>query len=268
MISIRGGSGLGDAIYLQSVACAFIARGERVEVCSDWPDLFAPLGDWVKVSPFRRQPVDRNAHYSMRRGIAETSQFEDCCIQAGLGRNVEFALRWRVRNLGALDRLPNPHGLPAVVVSMPRAPFGRDDGFGVEFLPNCHRIQQSINMLRGRALTVQVGKGEAAFEFKGIDLDLANETSVSDLLDVATLADGFLGFCSYIVPLAEAQSKPGLFVWSSRGLHSPHLVVRQMTPEKILHRKSSAYAVDDCDEETLKAAVDAFYLQVRRPALV
>lgn len=268
MISIRGGSGLGDAIYLQSIARALIEMGETVEACSDWPDVFAPLGDRVKVSPFRRHPVDHNAHYSMRRGVAGTSQFEDCCIQAGLGRNVEFRLGWQVRNASVLDRLSNPHGLPVVVVSMPRAPFGRDDGFGVEFLPNCHRIQQAINMLRGRALTVQVGKGEAAFEFRGIDLDLANETNVSDLLDVASLAAGFLGFCSYIVPMAEAQEKPGLFVWSRRGLQSRHLVVRQMTPEKILHRRSSAFVIDDCDEEAMRTAVDAFYLSVRRPALV
>ena len=268
MISIRGGSGLGDAIYLQSVARELIGRGDTVEVCSDWPDVFAPLGDKVKVSPFRRHPVDRNAHYSMRRGVAGTSQFEDCCIQAGLGREVEFRLGWQIRNVGVLDPLPNPYGLPVVVVSMPRAPFGRDDGFGVEFLPNCTRIQQAIDLLRGRALTVQLGKGEAAFEFKGIDIDLVNQTSVSDLLDVAALADGFLGFCSYIVPMAEAQQKPGLFIWSRKGLSSPHLVVRQMTPEKILHRRSSGHVVDDCNDETLKVAVEALYQKIRRPALV
>jgi hypothetical protein len=68
---------------------------------------------------------------------------------------------------------------------------------------------------------------------------------VRDLLDVASVADGFLGYCSFMVPLAESFSKPALFVWSHRGLRAPQAYVRQITPQKILHRDTSHFVMDD-----------------------
>lgn len=262
-LSIRGGSGLGDAIYLQSIARYFVEQGYRPEVCCDWPDVFRPLGDLVDVAPFRRKNIDRLAHYAQRRHVAGTSQFDDGCIQAGISGPVEFKLGWGVINPNALRRAWNPHDLPIIVVQMPRAPFGRSDGFGMEFLPDCRRIQDAIERIGSRAFFVQVGKGEPLFRFSGIDLDLTNQTSVCDLLDVATLASGFLGYCSYIVPLAEAQSKPGMLVWSRKGLSSPHQVVRQMTPQKILHRPSSRWVMDDASDKDLMGCTDAFLDSIR-----
>ena len=267
MISIRCGAGLGDAIYLQSVARHLVERGEDVEACSDWPDVFLPLAGKVRVSPFRRKPIGRLAHYSQRRALAGTTQFEDCCIQAGIRDPVDLRLDWQPLN-GDLVAQMRAAGRPVVAVQMPRAPFGRSDGFGVEFLPDCRRIQDAIDRLRGRVYLVQIGKGKRQFHFEGIDLDLADRTSVSDVLDVGYAADGFLGYCSFIVPLAESFSKPALLVWSRRGLRSPHEVVRQMTPQKILHRSSSKWVMDDCSDVELSGAVNALCDAIRVPAAV
>lgn len=267
MQSIRGGAGLGDALYVQAIARYLVTQGHDVEACSAWPDVFAPLAPAVKVSPFRRDGINRLAHYSQRRGVKGTTQFEDCCIQAGVPRDIPLRLDWTVRNVALVNRSKDD-GRPVVLVQMPRAPFGRSDGFGMDLLPDCRRIQDAIDAIGSRALTVQVGSGEAMFRFGGIDIDLTNKTSVSDLLDVASIADGFLGFCSFFVPLAECFDRPALLVWSRRGLRSREFVVRQITPEKILHKTTSRAIIDDCSETAMAGAVNALCEQVRRPALV
>lgn len=267
MISIRGGSGIGDALYLQSVSRHFVENGETVEACCDWPDVFRPLAGKIAVSPFRRKPIDRLAHYSTRRAVAGTTQFEDCCIQAGIGEKVDLRLDWQVLNVGLVEML-RASGKPVVVVQMPRAPFGRTDGYGTELLPDCRRIQDAVDRLSGRATIVQVGKGEPWFRFKGIDIDLADRTSVADLIDIGFAADAFLGYVSFIVPLAESFSKPALLVWSRAGLNSRHDIVRTIKPMKILHRPSSQWVMDDCSKEQLENAVDALCEQVRLPLAV
>jgi hypothetical protein len=263
MISIRGGAGIGDALYLQSVARHFVEKGEAIEACCDWPDVFRPLAGKVKVSPFRRKPIDRLAHYSARRAIAGTTQFEDCCIQAGIRDRVDLRLDWQIVNVGLVEML-RATGKPIVVVQLPRAPFGRTDGFGKELLPDCRRIQDAIDRLSGRAFLVQVGKGAPWFQFEGIDLDLVDRTSVAEMIDIGLAADAFLGYVSFIVPLAESFSKPALLVWSRAGLNSRHEVIRTIQPQKILHGPLSRWVMDDCSSEHLRNAVDALCDEIGR----
>jgi hypothetical protein len=154
---------------------------------------------------------------------------------------------------------------PIVVVQMPRPPFGRFDGFGMEFLPDFDVIQKAINVIKDRVCIVMVGVGEPMVRYTGIELDLSNKTSVSDLIDVAYVANGFLGQCSFIIPLAECLSKPVHIIWSRRHTKSYQSVVRQMTPQKILHGVRSSFSYDD---QEVAEAMDAFCKQVRVPALV
>lgn len=246
--------GLGDSLYLQSVARHLVKRGEQLEVCSEWPDVFKPLG--VKVSPFSRMNIQILAHYSMRKGHLGTTQFEDCCLQAGIREPVELKLDWQPKNFTLIAQL-RKSWKQILVVQLPRAPMGRTDGFGRELLPDCRVIQSAIDRLKDRAFVVQVGHGDPLYRFKGIDLDLANQTSVSDLLDVAYAADGFLGYCSFLVPLAESFSKPAVLVWSRKGLVSRQPFISRIRPEKVLHRKSSRWLVDD-EPGKLDEVLDGF----------
>ncbi len=253
--SIRGGMGLGDALYVQSVARHLIEKGESLRVHSAWPDVFRPLGDRARVVPFSRN-VQILAHYPSRKRFTETTQFEDCCITAGIKEKVDLRLDWQATNHDLLAYLKD-QGLPIVLVQLPRAPMDRKDGFGAELLPKCAAIQTAIDRLKGRALIVQVGSGKSLYPFNGIDVDLANKTTVADLFDIATVASGFLGYVSFIVPLAESLNKPALLIWSRRGLKSGHLYVRQITPEKVLHKPSSRHVFDDATEAQIHKAVDA-----------
>lgn len=257
MKSIRGGMGLGDALYVQAVARHIIkTRGERLKVCTVWPDVFRPLGDAVTIAPFTRIGIDYLAHYSLRKPRTDTRQFQDCCIQAGIEGPVELKLDWTPTSSIA-DRLKED-GRPIVCVQLPRSPMGRTDGFGKEILPDCRVIQKMIDAIKGRALVVQIGAGTPLFNFTGIDIDLANKTTVCELIDVAMAADWFLGYCSFVVPLAESLGKPALIVWSSLGLRAAHPYVRQITPQKILELPSSKFVMDDWPVSKIMGALNEF----------
>lgn len=258
MKTIRCGRGLGDSLYLQSVVRHLIETGthRRMRVRSDYPDVFRPLGERVEVTPFNRN-VDILAHYSARKGRAGTTQFEDCCHAAGIAGPVDLRLDWTVSDEGLTDRLL-PSLLPIVLVQLPRSPMGRTDGFGAELLPDCRSIQLAIDVLRDSALIVQVGAGEPLYRFTGIDVDLSNQTTVAQLLDVASVADGFLGYCSFMLPLAESFNKPALMVWSRRGLTAGHPYVRQITPLKVIHKPATTIAVMDDDKDGIRKAAHDF----------
>ena len=266
MKSIRCGSGLGDSLYLQAVARHLVRKGEKIEVCSDWPDVFRPLDGKVTVSPFRRQQVDIKAHYVYRKSIPGTNQFQDVCIRAGIREPVDFRLDWKPTSPRLVEKIRSM--APVVAVQLPRTPMDRKDGFGLELLPDCNIIQRALNRIRRHARIVQVGKGEPLHRFTGIDLNLANRTSVAELIDAVWAADAMLGYVSFAVPLAESLNKPALFIWSRRGLASQHEFIKQVTPRKILHRASSRAVFDDCPEQELRGAADALLAAIRSAELV
>jgi hypothetical protein len=261
MKTMRGGMGLGDAVYVAAVARHLAARGERTAVATAWPDVFRRLP--VDVVPFRKDRIDILAHYARRKHSRRT-QFEDVCDEAGV-QGVDLRLDWQCTDASLVARLKREAcDRPIALVQLPRAPMGRKDGFGAELLPDCKRIQTAIDMLQGRAMVVQVGAGEALYRFRRIDVDLANETSVCQLLDVAQACDGVLGYVSFILPIAEAFGKRGLMVWSRRGLRASHAYVRQITPQKIIHRKDLISWVFDGQDDDIEGATDVFLRQGAR----
>lgn len=262
MIAIRGGSGLGDALYVQAIARHMVKQGQRVEACvhAKWSPVFQPLGDKVTVSSFRRERIDVLAHYSTRRRNRETDQFEDCCISAGVGTGVELRLDWKAAP-GPIPDLVRQR--PIVVLQLPRLPMDRSDGYGDELLPAFSVLQRAIDHLKRRgALIVQVGAGGALHRFEGIDLDFANTTSVAEMIDVVSVADACLGYVSFLVPLSESLGKPALFVWSRRGLISRNEIIAWLTPKKVLHGPLARAVVDDCSEVELTGAVDALCAEI------
>lgn len=261
MIAVRSGKGLGDNLYLQSIVRHLTERGERVEVCTHYPDVFRPLAGKVTLSAWRRDRISRVAHYVERKTIKDTDQFVDCCIRAGITERIDLNLDWSPLNRSLVDLVWSQRK-PVIIVQMPREPMGRTDGYGADLLPDCRALQRAIDHIGARATFVQIGAGEPLYRFRGIDIDLANQTTVSDLIDVAWAADAALGYCSFMVPLAESLRKPLFLVWSSRGLRSRNEFIRQITPGKIIHRpETTRFAMDDAEDDELQRSADAFLEQ-------
>jgi hypothetical protein len=197
----------------------------------------------VQVVPFTRQ-VDICAHYVLRKQIGGTTQFQDCCLKAGIEGPAELRLDWTVTNDGLVHKLRKA-GRPVLIVQLPRAPMARTDGFGKNLLPDCRAIQHLIDLERDRCFVVQIGAGTPLYRFHGLHLDLANKTTVAEMIDAVSVADACLGYCSFLVPLAESLGKPATFVWSARGLRDGQPFIRSITPKKILHAPTSSYRIDE-----------------------
>lgn len=254
MKRIRGGSGLGDAIYLRPVADHFLKAGHQVVVMSDYREVFH--GSNARVEPFTRANCNVVAHYTTRKNCPSTNQWQDIAINAGI-EGLALSFKWEVANeVLVKDLQAMAAGKPIVMVNGGRHPMGRADGYARELLPERRAFDAVLAGLEG-CFTVEVGKGNELYPLVA-DCDLSDRTSVSDLLDIASIASGLVGQCSFMIPLAEAFDKPLLVVWAHQGLTSGTEFIRQCTPQKILSKPTSHFVMDDWTDEQIKEAVGAF----------
>jgi len=217
-----------------------------LEVCSNWDDVFVYLGTKVRMAPMSRQNININAHYTTRKGHPGTSQFEDMCLTAGIKDKIDLRLDWAISNPRLIDDLKSRvNGRRIMVVQMPRTPMDRKDRFGWEIAPNWDYLKRMVEVVNEDFFTIQVGLGKPLIELD-IDYDLSNKTKVRELIDVASVADAFMGQISGIIPLAESFSKPLVVLWSQNIKKAKNPFVKRITPEKILHRESSI-CVQDSD---------------------
>lgn len=250
---LRGGSGLGDSIYLRPICEAVIRQGEKLTVMSNFPGVF--IGSGATVEPFRRDGCNMIAHYVGGKMNPTTTLWQDMCAHCGITAPLSFA--WTIQNRALVFRLrEKAAGRPIVIVHGGREPMGRRDKFGIELLPERAAFTAALAGLGG-CYTVRVGMGDQLYPLAA-DIDLSDKTSVSDLLDVATVAAGIVAQCSFAVPLAEVFDKPFLGIWAARGLVSRNDFIRTVTPSKILSKPTSGYVVDDWPAARITEAASTF----------
>lgn len=255
---VRGGSGLGDSIYLRPIVDHLQRNGSQVTVMSHHPDVF--IGTLATVIPVNKaKPVDMIAHYTTERFNQGSTQWQDILRTAKLPPDLPLRFNWTVRNPELRDQIrKRADSAPILLVHGGRAPFGRTDGYGKAIMPRQDAFQTVLDVFAGR-FTVRIGKGEQYPLW--VSLDLSNKTSVSDMLDLATICDGIVTQCGFPVPLGECFDKPVLAVWSAKGLGARDPVVASVTPNKILCGPKSSYVVDDWDQERMRTVARASLLQ-------
>jgi hypothetical protein len=256
---VRGGSGLGDAIYVRVIAEHLARLGHEITACSDQAEVF--IGAGVEVAPFSRERIAHLAHYTQGKNDPRTTQWQDVCRSAGVGE-IPLSFHWEVRNqLLVTDLKAMARGKPIVVVHGGRPPMARTDGFGAELLPKRAAFDAVLDAMQG-CFMVEVGKGTELYPLRA-DVDLNGRTTVSDLLDIFWICDAAVGQCSFVVPLAECFDKPLLAIWASHGMEATrHPYVRSITPQKVLSKSSSRFVVDDWPIEKLQEAARAFCAMV------
>lgn len=114
----------------------------------------------------------------------------------------------------------------------------RDDGFFDVLKPDLDVFKRELDKIK--LPRVYVGKEKPL-----VDVDYHPETSISDIVDIASLASEFFGQVSFIVPLAECFDKKLTCIWSSRGLKSDNWVINGITPRKILTKPTSKAILDE-----------------------
>ena len=257
MKRVRGGSGLGDSIYLRPVV-EYYSVLDDVTVCTGFPDIFIGLN--CKVEPFNRENIDVLAHYTGRKYAAETNQWQDICISAKVPINLPMSFKWSVQNPVLVDLIKtDAAGRPIVLVHGGRTPMGRTDGFGAELLPAAPAFDAVLDVL-SECFLIRIGKGPDLYPLD-VDADLNGSTSVADVLDIGSICAGVIGQCSFAVPLAEALDKPLLVVWSAAGLRSRQPYVSSIAPNKVLSKPTSQFLVDEWLPENIEKRA-AEFLQV------
>lgn len=255
-LEIRGASGLGDTFYIYPVAEYYKNKGYDVLVRTKFPDVFRPLR--IQTTGFYKIPkADITATYSNRKN-QKTNQLQDVLINSNLPIDYDFKIDWTVCNNDLINNVKNASGGKKIlIISMPHQPFDRPDRYGDALKPNFKNMEISINELKkGGWFIIQVGKGACHCNLPNIDLKKQNITSVSDLIDLCSIADGFIGQVGFIVPIAEIFKKPLLVLFSRAGLRSSDAFISAITGDKILSRESSFYMIDDEPEDRVKQLID------------
>lgn len=256
MLRIRGGSGLGDSLYIRPVADFFVRQGEQVMVLTDHPDVF--IGSGVSsIQRHRKTDYDILAHYTAGKSNPHTNQWQDVCARAGVG-DLPLSFKWKVRcKMLVDDLLAMAKGKPLILLNGGRYPMNRTDGFANEMLPDRAAFDALLEGLQRDCFVVEVGQGVELYPLTA-DVDLVGRTSVSDVLDIASVCDAMVGQCSFMIPLAECFDKPLMVVWAARGLESKELYIRQCTPQKILSKKTSRFMFDNWSPATIASTADEF----------
>lgn len=260
MTAIRGASGLGDSVYLRPIVEHFARAGRKPVALSNYPEIFA--GADCTVEPFRRERVDVVAHYVMGKANPATTQFEDMVRAAGIAEPVPLSFDWHVQNPRLVRGVrANADGRPVVLVHGGRAPMARTDGFGKELLPEEDAFRALVAALPD---CHRVGVGAIGEVYPiPVDEDLRGETTVSDLLDLFATCDGAVGQCSFVIPMAEVFDRPLLVLWARRGLACSNEYINRITPQKILHKPTSRFVIDDAGEDEIREAARAFRDAIR-----
>lgn len=254
MRRIRGGSGLGDALYVRPFVEYFAGKGEKLVVCTDWPDVFRGLS--CERAPFDRLGIQLLAHYTLGKRNPSSTQWEDVC--ASVGVRIPFSINWSTCNEDLIKEVRSKAaGRAVVLLHGGRTPMGRQDGFGRELLPLPRAFEAVLQEFRD-CFIVRVGLSTDIEYELPCSLDLTGKTSVADLLDLGKHCDGVIGQCSLAVPLAEAFDKPLVAVWAEKGLtRAPSAYIRQITPKKILSKPTSMWVLDSWSDDQIRLEVQA-----------
>lgn len=238
---IRSGRGLGDTIYLRPIVEHFVRKGRPVVALTDFPEILA--GSGAEVQPFIRNGADVVAHYVGGKGNPLTTQWQDMCAASKIGQ-IELRFGWQPLNVELLERVHAlAAGKPIILVHGGRAPYGRQDGYGRELVPDRAAFVSALREIDG--FRILVGKDAQIYPLDDcVDLDLSGQTSVCDLLDLGSACAGVVAQCSFAVPLAEVFDKPLLAVWAQAGLRSNDAYISATTPKKILSKPTSRFVMD------------------------
>jgi hypothetical protein len=231
---------------------------------SDYKDLFFDIPCYttkhVKTNHIEYQnqkyPVSKIS-YCGRKYKDHTSQFEDVCIAAGVPTDIPYQLNWTVKNeklvAGIRKSARRKGGKPVCLVVNPHKPFGRVDNWGKEITINAEVINGIIREYRKDYYFVSVCKTPIA-KLEHIDQNMCGKTTVSDLIDIASISQCIVAQIGFALPLAESLEKPALIIFSKKGITCGSAFLEAITPKKVIHKKQLIKSIidDESQEEINK----------------
>jgi hypothetical protein len=250
---IKCASGFGDALYAYPIVKHLIESGkeEKIIVMTDYHQIYdcAPFRDKISFVRHSKDYAAYKISYCGRKYKLGTSQFQDVCLAAGVPSDLDFSIDWQVQNtelINSIKKLSKKKGVPICLVSGPFKPFGRVDEFGKELTINYKRVDDLIARNKDDYFFIQVCKKQTEYTLSNIDLNLEAKTTVSDVLDIMSIADRSIGQIGHILPLSEVFKVPCLLFFARKGLTCENRFINSIKYEKVTHYKDIiSYCVDD-----------------------
>lgn len=247
MIRINAPRGLGDAIHVRAIAVHLLKRGEQIEIITKWPDVFQGLP--LKILQYSKfTDSEELVHataclFCQVPMIVELTQFQNTCMQAGIAEPVPLDIAWKIKNPKLLDKIKSNTSKPIFIYQAPKIP---KNGEMLEWTPRIEEFQKFAEDHENH-YRILLGHKNYTIDSPNLpfELSLVGETSVSDVIDIATIAD--MVFCepSYLGILAQAFDKKLVCMFSSKASRSKLRRIRGIKPEKIFHKKERATAIYD-----------------------
>jgi len=213
MKTIRGLSGFGDTLYLRVVIEWLLCnRPDDYIVFSNYPDVFSDLR--VHVKPFTKTgKFDYVFNYLIGKQCNHTTQFEDMIFSCDLPRNIELT-----SNLKTEAKRVN-----TVIVNLYRAMGGHNNS-AMEMVP----YEEDFKKI---------------YEPYPNKIFIDKKISFNSLVNIFNSAKIVIAQNGWAIPMSEMLNIPNLICYTQRGLNSKIQFFNTITPNKILHKKTSKYVI-------------------------
>lgn len=247
MIHLNSPRGLGDAIHVRAIVLYLLAQGESVTVFTRWPEVFDDLDVTLlpaeEASRHRDLFSARACFQCMVPSVRVLSQFRNACLQAGVYDPIELSIDWIVKNKALLEDVRHKADRP-ILIFQPLKFAGNPDEEARR--PNDDAFRALIAGY-GDYFRVKVGHPQFAKDDDALpcDLDLFGKTTVTDAIDIITIADLVCSEPSFLGVLAQAFDKRLVCMFSRRGLRSSVKRVAGVTPQRVFHKTHLTTAVYD-----------------------
>ena len=241
--------GFGDAIYLRAVVLHLLARGETVQVFTQWPHVFKGLP--VKLSKLTEVEYGEEVHFAAAcyqcriPAIMALDQFSVICLQSGITEKVDLQLRWTVRNRALVEKIrQDAAGRPIMLYQPEKVSANPDE----KLLRPRREAFEKFLLEHSDCYRIRLGHPRYAKDHRlPCELDLFGLTRVRDVFDLAVTCDTIFGeAASYLPIIAQAADKPFTCLFSTRGMaavNRRHVWV--IRPSLIFHKKHLATAIFD-----------------------
>ena len=260
-IGLKGASGLGDTIYAYPIVNYYAKKHKTVYYMTDYPEIYQSIPN-VKCHPHQKlnyftlkdgskQPVDIRFTYTPRKYTPGTSQFTDSCISAGITKKIDLTIPWKIQNNPLVEKVKrlNKHKKKVCVLSAPYEPFGREDEWGKILRIDPVFMQNIVDAYKDEVFFIQVGNKYTLKKIRGVDIDLVNKTTVSDLFDLVKICCFGLSQIGNLLPLCECLGKRNMIIFTRKAIESENRFIAAITPEKTVHYKKQNISVFDNDIE-------------------
>lgn len=249
MINLDGSKGLGDALYVRAVARHLLFKeGKEVIVYTRWADIFSDLP--LTVKPLDARTGAEDLHHVVYCSHCRVQQpasldfFTLACRQAGIMDEVHLFIDWKIRNQPLVDSIQEAaKGRRVFVYQSPKKAVNAEQE---AMRPNRAAFNRYVAN-HNDCFRVRLGHPSAVEDDQSAphEMDLFGKISVTDALDVGSIAHLLFSDPSFITVMAESMGKRFTAMLSRRAETFPNVRARNATADRLFHNKNLLTVVYD-----------------------